>query len=136
MKFIKTNIRWIMLTSGFLTSTMLYMAFAPSAALVSMFGYSIDGPLAEIIVRNWAALIAIVGAMLIYGAYSPANRPLALIVSGLSKLIFIGLVLKYHHHALSHSISLVLMVDMFMIVLFSVYLIGQFKKSSRDLEVI
>ena len=45
--------------------------------------------------RNWGALITLVGAMLIYGAFNPAMRPLVLTIAGLSKLIFIGLVLAY-----------------------------------------
>jgi len=45
--------KWIMLVSGILTSTMLYAAVAPQAALRSTFGETLQGPLAEIIVRNW-----------------------------------------------------------------------------------
>ena len=45
------------------------------------FGETIDGPLAKIVVRNWGALIGLVGLMLIYGAFSEANRRMALIVA-------------------------------------------------------
>ena len=50
-------------------------------------------PVADIVVRNWGALIALVGAMLIYGARKPAVRPLTLTVADASKAIFIALVL-------------------------------------------
>jgi hypothetical protein len=50
------------------------------------------GPLAEIVVRSWGALIALVGAMLMYGAFQPMARPLILAVASLSKLTFIALV--------------------------------------------
>lgn len=85
--------KFIMLISGGLTSTMAYALFAPQAALTSMFGESLSGggALAEIIVRSWGALITLVGAMLIYGAFSPKQRPLILTIAGLSKLIFVGL---------------------------------------------
>jgi hypothetical protein len=52
---------------GALTCTMVYAAIAPQAALRSTFGTTLEGPLAEVLVRNWGALIALVGAMLIRG---------------------------------------------------------------------
>ena len=48
---------------------MVYAALAPQSALHSIFGSTLDGPLAEIVVRNWGALITLIGAMLIYGAF-------------------------------------------------------------------
>ena len=82
-----------MIVSGVLTATMLYAALAPQSALSSTFGETLDGPLAEIVVRNWGALIALVGAMLLYGAFDPPSRPLVLVVAGLSKATFIAPVL-------------------------------------------
>lgn len=55
MRWIVTNTKWIMVVSGALTCTMLYAAIAPEAALRSTFGETLHGPLADIIVRNWAA---------------------------------------------------------------------------------
>ena len=81
------NIHRIMILSGLLTMTMIYAAPAPEAALRSTFGESVSGPVADIVVRNWGALIALVGAMLIYGARKPAVRPLALTVAGASKAV-------------------------------------------------
>ena len=69
--WIVTKMKWIMLLSGVLTFTMVYAAVAPQAALRSTFGETLEGPLAEIVVRNWGALIALIGAMLIYGAFNP-----------------------------------------------------------------
>ena len=57
-----------MFVSGALTLTLLYAAIAPEAALRSTFGESMEGPVADVVVRNWGALIALMGAMLIYGA--------------------------------------------------------------------
>jgi len=79
MTWIVANIRWIMILSGVLTSTMIYAAIAPEAALASTFGETLDGPLADLIVRNWGVLITLVGAMLIYGGIEPQQRPLVLI---------------------------------------------------------
>ena len=88
-------------------------AIAPQAALRSTFGDSLEGPLAEIVVRNWGALIALVGAMLIYGAYHPSVRPLVLTVAGLSKLIFVGLVVGSQY--LGHQVGLAIGVDLVMV---------------------
>ena len=83
-----SSMKWIMLLSGVLTSTMIYAAIAPDAALQSpVFGETLSGPLAQIVVRNWGALIALIGARLIYGAFNPASRPLVLTVAGISKAV-------------------------------------------------
>jgi hypothetical protein len=65
MKWIVTNIKWIMLVSGILTTTMLYTAIAPNAAMQSNFGQTLEGPLAELIVHNWGLLVGLVGLMLV-----------------------------------------------------------------------
>ena len=54
MLWIVSSMKWIMLLSGVLTSTMIYAAIAPDAALQSTFGETLTGPLAQIVVRNWA----------------------------------------------------------------------------------
>jgi len=121
MKWINTNIKWIMVISGVLTSTMVYAALAPEAALQSNFGETLDEPLAKIIVRNWGALIAIVGGMLIYGAFKPAVRGLALFVAGVSKVIFIALVLSEGNRYLSEQVGIAVAVDSVMVLLFLAY---------------
>jgi len=116
MNWLMTKMKWVMLVSGVLTCTMVYAAVASQASLRSTFGESLEGPLAEIVVRNWGALIALVGAMLIYGAFHSPVRPLVLTVAGLSKVIFIGLVLTHgsqprttgrprHSHRSGHGIA-------------------------------
>lgn len=65
MNIVAANIKWIMLVSGVLTCTMAYAAIAPQAALHATFGETLEGPLADIVVRNWGALITLVGAMLV-----------------------------------------------------------------------
>ena len=124
MEWIIANIiNWIMLVSGALTCTILYVAVAPQAALRTMFGATLEGPLAEIIVRSWGTLIVLVGAMLIYGAYDSAARPLILTVAAGSKLVFIGLVLTYGRQYLGHA-GVAVVSDSLMVVLFTAYLIG------------
>ena len=124
MKLIIANMKWIMIVAGLLTCTMLQAAIAPQEALRSLFGDSVEGPLAEIIVRNWGALIGLVGAMLIYGAFRPALRPLVLTIAGSSKVIFIGLVLTYGAPFLGHQVGTAIAVDLVMVAIFIAYLLG------------
>jgi hypothetical protein len=124
MSWIVAKIKWIMVVSGALTCTMIVAAITPQAALRSTFGATLEGPLAEIVVRNWGALIALVGAMLIYGAFNPPTRPLVLTVAGLSKLTFIGLVLTYGTQYLGHQAGVSIAVDFVMVVLFICYLMA------------
>jgi hypothetical protein len=124
MAWLVDNMNWVMLVSGVLTCTMVFGAIAPKAALQSMFGESLDGPLAEIIVRNWAALITLSGAMLIYGAYATEVRPFVLIVVGTSKLIFISLVLSQFALYGRRQAGIAAAIDMVMVALFAAYLAG------------
>ena len=60
MSWIVANIHRIMILSGILTMTMIYAVVAPDAALRSTFGESVNGPVADVVVRNWGALITLV----------------------------------------------------------------------------
>ena len=122
MRWLDRGIKWIMLVSGTLTFTMIYAAFSPEAALASAFGEALQGPIANIVVRNWGALIALVGAMLIYGAFRPAVRNLVLTVAGLSKVTFITLVLTSGRQYLGHQVGVSVVVDSIMVLLFAAYL--------------
>jgi hypothetical protein len=124
MKLVVENIKWIMLVSGALTCTMVYAAFAPQAALLSTFGETLDGPLAEIVVRNWGALIALIGAMLIYGAFKPRLRSFVLIAAGASKLVFVALVLSQGGRYLGHQAGIAIAVDLVWVTLFTWYLLS------------
>jgi len=124
MSFVAGNIKWIMLMSGALTCTMVYAVIAPQAALRSTFGETLEGPLAEIVVRNWGALITLVGTMLIYGAFNPQVRSLALTVAGASKLVFAALVLSHGGRYLGHQAGIAIAIDLVWVALFACYLLG------------
>ncbi|QCI64365.1 hypothetical protein [Phreatobacter stygius] len=133
MNIVAANIKWIMLVSGLLTATMVYAAIAPQAALRATFGETLEGPLGEIVVRNWGALITLVGAMLIYGAFNPQVRSLVLTVAGASKLIFIALVLSYGGRYLVHQAGIAVAVDLVWVVLFAWYLLST-RQAPADLR--
>ena len=124
MNFIVGNIRWIMLLSGALTCTMAYAAIAPQSALFSTFGETLDGPVAEVVVRNWGVLITLVGAMLIYGAFHPPVRALVLTVAGISKLAFAGLVLAHGGRFLGQQAGVAIAIDLAWVVIFALYLMA------------
>ena len=122
MRWVTARINWIMIVGGALTCTMAYAMISPQAALLSTFGESLQGPVADVVVRNWGALITLMGAMLIYGAFKPAARRLILVVAGISKVAFILLILVYGAQYLSHA-GVAVAVDSVMIVLFALYLV-------------
>jgi hypothetical protein len=124
MNFATSYIKWIMLISGVLTLTVGFAAIAPQTALLSNFGESLDGPLANLIVRNWAILVTLMGAMLIYGAYNPAVRSLVLTAAGTSKIVFIGLVLSEGNRYLGHQAGPAIAFDALWVVLFGWYLLS------------
>jgi hypothetical protein len=124
MNWFMAQFKWIMLISGILTSTMIYAVITPQAALTSTFGATLEGPLAEIIVRNWGALIGLIGIALIYGALTAAYRPFILVMAGVSKLIFITLVLTYGTAYLSQQAGFVIAIDAVMVGLYLIYLMG------------
>ncbi len=128
------HIKWVMLVSGVLTSTMMYAAIAPDAALISTFGETLDGPVADLVVRNWGALIALIGGMLIYGAFHAPSRPLALVVAGVSKLVFIALVLARGPQFLGHQAGAAVAIDSVMVLLFAAYLLGSSRETQRVLR--
>jgi hypothetical protein len=122
MPWIVRNVKWIMLVSGALTATMLYAAIASEQALRSTFGETLSGPVANIVTRNWGALIAMMGGMLIYGVFRPETRSLVITVAGGSKVVFIALVLLQGTQYLSQQVGVAVVVDSVMVALFVWYL--------------
>jgi hypothetical protein len=124
MSWLVSNIHRIMFVSGALTLTMIYATFAPDAALRSTFGEGLTGPVADVVVRNWGALIGLMGVMLIYAARRPALRPLALTVAGASKAIFIAFVLSHGGRFLGYQAGVAVVVDLLWVAVFTLYLVG------------
>lgn len=125
MPLLVRQIKWVMLTAGLLTCTMLYALVALEAPLVATFGQTLEGPVAHIVVRNWGALIGLMGVLLVYGAFRDEARTIALLVAGTSKLVFIALVLSLGQPFLQFQAGLSIVVDSIMVVLFAAYLLAQ-----------
>lgn len=133
MHFFISNFKWVMLVSGLLTCTMFLGLISPDASLLSNFGETLEGPLADIIVRNWSALIGLMGLMLIYGAFAEPVRRFTLIIAGISKIIFITLVLTSEKSFLGFAAGTAVIADSIMVVLYIAYLILS-KKSNLTAE--
>ena len=87
----------------------------------------------EIIIRNWSALIGLMGIMLVYGALVEPVRKFALVIAGLSKAIFITLVLCYGKQYMSFGAGTAVIADAIMIVLYIAYLLlaGRESKTAK-----
>lgn len=124
MTIVANHIRWIMLVSGVLTCTMAYAAVAPRAAMLSMFGEDVESMGEEIVVRNWSVLITLMGAMLIYGAFSAHARRLILTIAGASKLVFVVLMLFLGRTYLGGQLGIAVAIDALWVILFALYLLS------------
>ena len=123
MRFFISYFKWIMLVSGLLTCTMFLGLFSPDTSLHSNFGETLEGPLANVIVRNWSALIGLMGFMLIYGAFNASVRKFSLVIAGISKIIFILLVLTAEESFLAFGVGTAVIADSIMVVLYIAYLL-------------
>lgn len=108
----------VLIVSGLVTCTMAYAAIDPAGALASTFNSSLDGPAAEVVVRNWGVLITLIGLMLIYAAFKPQVRGLVLTVATVSKLTFAGLILSQADAFAGGSALMAVGVDAVFILLF------------------
>lgn len=129
MRFFVSNFKWVMLASGLLTCTMFQALIWPQASLQSNFGQTIENSLAEIIVRNWGALIGLIGIMLIYGAFAEPVRRFVLVIAGSSKVIFIFLVLTSNESYMEFGVGTAVIADSIMVALYIVYLLLTVKRS-------
>lgn len=126
MKMIVQHIKSIMLISGVITCSMVLALINPHAGLMQTFGASIMGPetgaIAEIVVRNWGALITLIGIILIYGAFQPLHRRFILVLASVSKTVFVALVLSFGQAFLAKA-WIAVVFDLTVIVLYVLYLL-------------
>ncbi len=123
MHFFVSNFKWVMLIAGLLTCTMFVGLISPQASLSSNFGVTLQESAVEIIVRSWAALIGLIGIMLIYGAFVPSVRRFSLVIASISKIIFIILILSFGKQYLEFGVGTAVIADSIMVALFIAYLL-------------
>ncbi|TMO59509.1 hypothetical protein CWC18_15770 [Pseudoalteromonas aurantia] len=122
MNIITKHIKWIMVMAGLLTCSMVFAVFSPQATLIRVFGEALTQPLAQIVVRSWGFLIFLMGILLIYGAYIPVYRKLALTVVSTSKIVFITLIVIFGEQYIDKSM-LTIILDSTLVFIFICYLI-------------
>ena len=118
-----------MLVSGVVTFTLFYGLFAPQAVLESMFGVSFSGTLETLVVRNWCALVGLIGAILIYGAFSDKNRVFSVSIATVSKINFVSLVMFYGQEFLG-AVGPAIAMDCITIALAVLFLVAARTKRS------
>ena len=124
MTFFLANFKWLMLVSGLLTCSMFLGLFDPARSLEMNFGETISSaPSSQIVIRNWGALIGLVGLMLVYGAFVSAVRKFVLVVAGVSKVIFITLVVCYLPDFMKYATGTAVVADSIMVLLYAAYLV-------------
>ncbi|MGK0272826.1 MAG: low affinity Fe/Cu permease [Cocleimonas sp.] len=111
-----------MVIAGLLTCSMIFAVFAPQAALISMFGEALTEPLAQVVVRSWGFLIFLIGTLLIYGAYKPVHRNLALVFTSISKIVFVSLIVIFGTQYIEKS-ALTIVLDSVLVIIFLSYLV-------------
>ena len=124
MSLLVDNMQWVLLVCGLLTLSMIQAVFAPRATMRAYFGEAPDSKAADLLMRNWGMLVAAGGALLVYAAFTPGVRPVALAFVGLTKLSFITLVLMAGGAFLKKQAGLAVVIDGIMIVLFAAYLLA------------
>jgi hypothetical protein len=118
------NMQWVLLVCGLLTLSMVQAVFAPRTTMRAYFGEAPDSKASDLLMRNWGMLVVAGGALLIYAAFTPEVRLVALVFVGLTKLSFITLVLMAGSAFLRKQAGLAVVIDGIMVVLFAAYLLA------------
>jgi hypothetical protein len=124
MTWIVAKIKWIMLLAGLVSCAAIWGAFEPRDAQDYMFDKALKGALADVIVRDWAVMLTLVGAMLIYGAFQVQHRIPVLIIACVSKLTFMGLMLWYGKKYIEEHMTWAMVAEGAMVAVFITFMIG------------
>jgi len=129
MTLITKNIKWIMIVAGLLTCSMVYAVINPEAALQNTFGESVSGPVANIVVRSWGALITLIGIMLIYAAFTPKYQKFVAAFAGISKFIWVSLLLLFGKQFFNTT-AIVIGFDLIIAVILYLFLFAKWKQNT------
>ncbi|MDP3491941.1 MAG: hypothetical protein Q8R82_02425 [Hyphomonadaceae bacterium] len=122
MNILIDNMQWVLLVCGLLTFSMIQAVIVPRSTKRTYFGESPDNKTTDLLVRNWGALIAAGGLLLIYAGFNPGIRPPVLIFIGAGKLVFIALVMTTGNP--TNQARLAVILDSLMVALFAAYLVA------------
>ena len=123
MAWLASNFHIVLMVSGLLTLTMLQFVVAPGRSMRSTYGEALEGPLADVIVRGWGLLIGLTGGMLIWAAYHPETRDLAVGAAVISKVFYMGSLLAKGGRFIKGFAGVTVLIDVAMVLLL---IAGQF----------
>jgi hypothetical protein len=124
MSWIVTNIYWVLIVCGVLTTTMLFPMIAPCRAFKLIFGEVPDGPLSKLLARNWGQIIFSTGLLLFYAACHEEARLPILMFASFTKLTFASLVISNGGRYAKKMAMQLACGDLTMVGLFVWYLIA------------
>ena len=117
MAWLASNFHIVLMVSGLLTLTMLQFVVAPGRSMRSTYGEALEGPLADVIVRGWGLLIGLTGGMLIWAAYHPETRDLAVGAAVISKVFYMGSLLAKGGRFIKGFAGITVLIDLVMVLL-------------------
>ena len=121
MNILVDNMQWVLIVCGLLTCSMIQAVFFPNNTMRAYFGEAAATPAAEMLMRNWGALVTIGGVFLVYAAFTPALRPAALLSVGAGKLAFIVLMVSQPGRFLKGQGLIAVSIDRIMVATFAAY---------------
>ena len=116
------NIQAILVVCGLLTASMLQFTVMPGRAARSVFGETVDGAMADVSVRGWGLLIALTGGMLVWAAFHPETRTLAIGVALISKVFYMGQLVSKGGRFLKGMAGITVLLDLVMAALLATWL--------------
>lgn len=122
MTWVVDNIQAILVVCGLLTATMLQFVIMPDRAARSTYGESVEGALGDVVIRGWGLLIALTGSMLIWAAFHPETRTLAIGVALISKIFYMGQLISKRGRFLTGMAGMTVFIDLVMAALLATWL--------------
>ncbi|MBU1324386.1 MAG: hypothetical protein KJ676_04025 [Alphaproteobacteria bacterium] len=122
MTWVVDNIQAILVVCGLLTATMLQFVFMPSRAARSTYGETVDGALGDVVIRGWGLLIALTGGMLVWAAFHPETRTLAIGVALISKIFYMGQLMAKRGRFLRGMAGMTVVLDLIMAALLATWM--------------
>lgn len=122
MTWVVDNIQAILVVCGLLTASMLQFALMPGRAARSTFGETVEGALGDIAIRGWGLLIALTGGMLLWAAFHPETRTLAIGAALISKVFYMGQLIAKRGRFLKGMAGMTVLIDLVMAALLAAWM--------------
>ena len=122
MAWVVDHIQAILVVCGLLTASMLQFTLMPGRAARSTFGETVEGALGDVVIRGWGLLIALTGGMLLWAAFHPETRTLAIGVALISKVFYMGQLIARRGRFLKGMAGMTVLIDLVMAALLATWM--------------